>query len=90
MVRCEAAEMIVADTEGAWHETTSKRDAKFIRDMERKGIKWVWYSGRFMYGKHCPSVNTTDDLSVEDIIRATAVKDLRRDRMGLGFVVYTG
>ena len=53
-----------------------------------------------MFGRECPCACTRqgrevdgewqEGVSEEDIIRATTVKGLRRDNMGLGMVLYTG
>ena len=82
--------MEFTDKDGNVITDSNKRDMKFIEDMNAANIEWRTYSGRAMYGRVCPGVTTSDDVSEEDIIRATTVKGLKRDNMGRRVIVYTG
>lgn len=79
--------MKLTDKDGYKFTTTNKRFIQFAQDMEEAGIPWRAYSGRFMYGEECPAAVTSDDVSHEDIIRATKVKGLKTDGMGKYHIV---
>lgn len=66
---------------------TRKRDIQFAMEAEENGLEVRSYSGRCMYGRECPAI-VGDDLA--ELYRATTVKDLRQDSMGLSVVVYPG
>lgn len=57
---------------------------RFVRDMERAGMKPYHYRGRFFW--QGPAVNV-EGKSRDEVARATKVK-LQQDDMGLGLVVY--
>jgi hypothetical protein len=77
-----------AETEQVF-ETEKKQEVQFIQDMEKAGIPWRLYSGRGMMGRECPAVCTNDDVTYQDILRATTV-NLRTDSLGRRTVCYTG
>lgn len=58
---------------------------QFIKDMRRIGAVPYHYCGRFYYSG--PAVNTNDEISERDVMRATQVK-LKWDNMGLDKVYY--
>lgn len=60
---------------------------KFVRDMERAGIEYEEYKGRFFY--HGPAVRTNEKgfPTRQDVIRATKIR-LQCDNLGLDFIVY--
>lgn len=69
-------------------EDRKKVEQKFIAKAKRIGYEVnEHYSGRFMYGRECPSV-TVDNPN--DFIAEMGMKGLRVDNMGLSYVVYTG
>jgi len=80
--------MKLTDKDGETLTMTNPRYIKFAKDMSRAGIPWRWYSGRFMFGEDCPAAVTSDEVSYEDIVRATTVRGLRTDDMGKRTVVY--
>lgn len=80
----------VSPENGSEFTTEDERQIQFINDMTKAGIQWRVYSGRGMMGRECPAASTDDDLTHEDIIRATKVKGLQRDNMGRGLILYTG
>lgn len=69
--------------------TNDEKEIQFIEDMEKAGIPWRTYSGRGMFGRECPAAVTSDEISEQDVYRATDVP-LSRDNMGLYWVLYTG
>ena len=77
------------DAEGNAFKTNSEVERQFIEDMEGAEIPWRLYSGRWMDGRECPAVYTSDEVSLKDVHRATEV-ELCQDGMGLGLVLYTG
>jgi len=63
-------------------------EKKFIAKAEELGYEVNrHYSGRFMYGRECPSVTVENP---NDFIAEMGMKGLRTDNMGLDYVVYTG
>ena len=62
--------------------TLTANQKRFVADAKKQGLKVYAYSGRFMYGKECPSV------------RVQGVADFRprarylSDQLGRGFVIY--
>lgn len=46
------------------------------------------YSGRGMFGARCASIYCDDDDACIEAAAAAGVTGARRDRMGLGYVVY--
>ena len=82
--------MEFTDKNGNKFVTEKPREIQFINDMEAAGIPWRTYSGRGMFGAECPGAVTDEDVTEEDIIRATEVKGLRTDSMGRWTIKYTG
>jgi hypothetical protein len=80
---------MIAVGEGFEFETENPKEIQFIEDMENAGIPWRTYSGRAMYGRECPAVVTSSEVSEHQIYQATDVP-LRQDQMGLNKVFYTG
>lgn len=76
---------IFIDDDGAEVEYTDPNYIKFVEEMEEAGIPWLHYRGRFYY--EGPSALTSDQISEEDIIRASTGK-MQKDNMGLDFVLY--
>jgi hypothetical protein len=60
----------------------SENQRQFIADAESQGYEWVYYSGRGMFGRQCPSVHVEDPSDLE-----TTAKH-RTDSLGLGYVLY--
>ncbi len=61
---------------------------QFVKDMEKAGIEYEEYNGRFFY--HGPAVKTKEEgfPTRQDVIRATKVK-LQWDNLGkLDYIVY--
>lgn len=46
------------------------------------------YSGRGMFGKHCPAIACDDWSDVEEIIDLFGIANTAWDQLGLGYVVY--
>lgn len=65
-----------------------KTNIKFIEDMLDAGYNIRDYSGRFMFGKHCPGV-VVSPYDIDCVMRSTKIK-LRQDSMGLDVILYTG
>lgn len=62
----------------------SKEQELFVREAENQGLEVDYtYSGRFMYGRKCPSVRVDNVHSFQ-----TNAKGAQWDQMGLGFVIY--
>jgi len=83
------------DKDGYTLETDREIDIEFIETMEGEGIPWVAYSGRCMYGRECPAVycEGRTDIYESDVIQAlpkNIARNIKRDDMGLGLVLYTG
>lgn len=84
------------DSLGEEFKTSKAREINFIEAMEEAGIPWYVYSGRGMFGRRCPSANTSSrgsGIYEDDIIIAAGnrgVKRLAKDNMGLDMVLYTG
>lgn len=68
--------------------TNNPRYIQFAKDMAKAGLIWRAYSGRGMDGAYCPASVTEPDKSVEAIIRATTVQNLKRDTLGYEYIVY--
>jgi len=64
-----------------WKDTPKRR--KFVEEAEAAGLKVRSYSGRFMYGRECPSVNV-DYLEDRDLFSM----QVKTDNMGRGYVLY--
>lgn len=82
--------MIVPAEEVSFPEEENDKDQyeQFVEDMEKAGIDYEEYHGRFFY--HGPAVRTNENgfPTREDVIRATKVK-LQWDNLGLSdFIVY--
>lgn len=73
------------DVRVAYHNVVPLTDnqKQFVKDARDQGkeIKWD-YSGRFMYGKRCPSVN------VDSPAELNTQAQIEWDQMGLGYVIY--
>jgi len=65
----------------------SYRDEQFTIKAKRRGYKVESYSGRYMFGRRCPSVVVDNP---NDFIAEMGMKGLKVDNMGKQFVVYTG
>lgn len=88
-------ERTFTDAEGCEFKTSKEREINFIEAMEDAGIPWYIYSGRGMFGRYCPSANTSsgDGIYEDDIIIKAGergVKRLVKDNMGRDMVLYTG
>lgn len=59
----------------------------FRRKAEQLGYEVKPYSGRYMFGRECPSVQVDNYL---DFVAEIGLKGLKIDNMGLRWVIYTG
>jgi len=83
------------DKDGYTLETDRQNDITFIESMEGADIPWVAYSGRYMYSRECPSVycGGRTEIYESDVIQALPrdiARNIKKDSMGLGLVLYTG
>lgn len=62
-------------------------EEKFRKKAEKLGYKVQDYSGRFMFGRKCPSVTVDNPM---DFIAEIGLKGLKVDNMGFQYIVYTG
>ena len=67
--------------------TKIKREILFRNKAKKLGYEVNEYSGRYMFGNSCPSVNVDNAL---DFIAKIGMEGLKIDNMGKQFVVYTG
>lgn len=90
MKSAKKKKVILTSTDGEADQiaTDNPRYIKFAADMTKAGIPWRSYSGRGMYGEKCPAAVTSEEVSREGIIRATALTELNTDTMGYNLVVY--
>lgn len=63
------------------------KETIFRRKAQKLGYDVRDYSGRWMFGRTCPSVTVDNYL---DFIAEIGIKGLKVDNMGLKYVVYTG
>ena len=67
---------------------TKEQETKFTKKAESLGYEVNHhYSGRYMYGRECPSVVVENP---NDFIAEMGMKGLKIDNMGKNYVVYTG
>lgn len=60
----------------------SENQRQFVEDAEAHDLEVHDYSGRFMYGKQCPSVH------VDGLADFHTKTHYASDSLGLGFVIY--
>ena len=84
----EKAKRTFHDKDGIKFETSNPVHIQFIEDMESEGIPWMTYSGRGMYGRHCPAVVVGRDLDEADVMAVTRCRGFSKDNMGMDFVIY--
>lgn len=79
--------MLVPAEEVAFPNEDIDSCEQFVKDMEKAGIEYEEYQGRFFY--HGPAVKTKEEgfPTHQDVIRATKVK-VQWDNYGLDFIVY--
>lgn len=73
------------------HEYTKESHLKFIKDMEKSGIPWEHYKGRWFWegpAVRTSSVETEDTEEALQVIMGSTKVPLQRDNMGLGWVLY--
>jgi hypothetical protein len=80
-------DIIQTSNSGGEIEEMIENEKEFREKAESLGYKVKEYSGRFMFGRECPSVVVENYL---DFIAEIGMKGLKVDNMGLGYVVYTG
>jgi len=82
---------VKTDDEGyVYSESVNDRKGleKFFRiKAQLLGYKIRNYSGRWMFGRVCPSVTVSN---YKDFIAKMGMKGLKVDNMGLDWIVYTG
>lgn len=74
------------DGDGESITTSNTRYIQFVADMVKAGIPWRSYINP--EGQTCPAAETGGGVIVEDIIRATKVKNLNERFKGIVKVIY--